>query len=403
MNTFSNFGLGGETSFVPQEEMLEIQKHSKKLVIGLPKESDKYENRICLTPEAVEVLSNQGHQVIIENGAGNRADYNDLQYSERGAHILKSAKDVFQADIILKVAPPTEMEIEMMNTHQLLFSSLHITTQTTERIQSMLRKRINAVAFEHLRTEHNQFPIVRAMSEISGSSSILIAAEYMNTENKGKGILLGGTTGVTPTEVVIIGASTAGFYAARTAIGLGAMVKIFDNSIYRLQSAQYFIGQNVYTSVIHPHVIEKALISADVVIGALPYEENSSYVVSEDIVRKMKDGAVVVDISIDSSPCFETSIVTNHGNPIYRKHGVIHYCVPNIPSRVSKTASISLSNVFVPLLTKISEAGGIERLIQQDMGIRQGVYIYKGILTNQKVGRTFGLPSQNIDLLIASL
>ncbi|MCK5537439.1 MAG: alanine dehydrogenase [Bacteroidales bacterium] len=403
MNSFSNFGFGSETAFIPQEEMLEVQKHQKKLTIGIPRESDKYENRICLTPEAVEILTLQGHQIILENGAGNRADYNDLQYSEKGARIVKSPKEVYQSEIILKVAPPTEIEIEMMNAQQLLFSSLHLTTQTTERIQSMIKKRINAVAFEYLRGEANHYPVVRAMSEISGSSSILIAAEYMNTENKGKGILLGGTTGVTPSEVVIIGASTAGFYAARTAIGLGATVKIFDDSIYRLQNAQYFIGQNVYTSVIHPQVIERALLSADVVIGALPYEDSSSYVVSEDIVRKMKDGAVIVDISIDSSPCFETSIITNHGNPIFRKHDVIHYCVPNIPSRVSKTASIALSNVFVPLLKKISESGGVDQLIQQDYGLRNGIVIYKGILTNQKIGRTFGLPSQNINLLIASL
>jgi alanine dehydrogenase len=402
MSSYSNLNFGNDTALVPQEEMLDIQKHNKKLTIGIPKESDRFENRVCLTPEAVEILTNQGHTVFFENGAGARADYSDLQYSEKGAQIVRSAKEVYQSEVILKVAPPTEVEIEMMSMQQLLFSSLHLTTQTTERIQSMLKKRINAVAFESLRGEANYFPIVRAMSEISGSSSILIAAEYMNTENKGKGILLGGTTGVTPTEVVIIGASTAGFYAARTALGLGATVKIFDNSIYRLQNAQYFIGQNVYTSVIHPQVIERALMSADVAIGALPYEESSSYVVSENTVRKMKDGSVIVDISIDSNPCFETSIVTNHGNPIFKKHGVIHYCVPNIPSRVSKTASISLSNVFVPMMAKISEAGGVEHLIQQDLGLRNGIYIYKGILTNQKIGRTFGLPSQNIDLLIAS-
>ncbi len=391
-----------ETNFIPQEEMLDIQKHRKQMFIGIPKEIDKHENRVCLTPEAVENLVKNGHRIFIEQGAGYRADYSDLQYAEKGAQIVKSAKEVYLADIILKVAPPIEIEIGMMSERQALISSLHITTQTTERIQSMMKKRINAIAFEHLSGEANYLPVVRSMSEISGSSAILIAAENMNTENGGKGILLGGITGVTPSEVVIIGASTAGLYAARTAQGLGASIKLFDNSIYRLHQAQNFLGQSVYTSVIHPQIIERALLTADAVIGALPYEESYSYIVNEDTVRKMKEGSVIVDISIDNSPCFETSILTNHGNPVFRKHGVLHYCVPNIPSRVSKTASIALSNVFAPLLNKMAEAGGLEYLIHQDLGVRKGMYIYKGILTNTQIGNTFGLPAKNIDLLIAT-
>jgi len=391
-----------QTGFKPLGDMMEIGTQRKKLLIGVPKECDKYENRVCLTPEAVENLTNSGHKVFLENGAGLRADFTDLQYAEKGAMIVNSPKEVYQAEFILKVAPPTESEIDLMTERQILFSSLHLTTQTTERIQKMMRKHIYAVAFEHLKSENDYYPVVNAMSEISGSSAILIASEYLNNESNGKGILLGGVTGVTPTEVVIIGASTAGLYAARTAIGLGALVKIFDNSVIRLQRAKHFLRQNVYTSIIHPQVIERALITADAVIGALPYSENYAYVVNEDIVRKMKEGAVIVDMSVDKSPCFETSIITNLGNPIYRKLGVIHYCVPNIPSRVAKTASIALSNVFVPLIESITDNGGIENLLRQDMGLRKGMYIYQGILTNQDIGSTFGLPSKNIDLLIAS-
>ncbi len=391
-----------QTELIPQEEMLDIGTNHKRLVIGIPKETDKYENRICLTPESVENIVNMGHTVFIEQGAGLRADFRDLDYAEKGATIVKSPKEVYQAEMILKISPPTEIEIEMMQERQIIISALHITTQTTERIQRMMRKHVYAIAFEHLQGESNYFPVVDAMSEISGSSSILIASEYLNAERGGKGILLGGVTGITPAEVVIIGASTAGMYAARTALGLGALVKIFDNSIIRLQKAKQFLNQNIYTSVIHPQVLERALIAADVAIGALPYEENHSYIVYEDCVRKMKEGAVIVDMSIDSSPCFETSIITNHGNPTYKKFGAIHYCVPNIPSRVGKTASIALSNVFVPLIGKITEAGGIDAILHQDLGLRKGTYIYKGILTNHLVGKTFGLPNKNIDLLIAT-
>jgi len=391
-----------QTGFKPLGDMMEIGTQRKKLLIGVPKECDKYENRVCLTPEAVENLTNSGHKVFLEKGAGLRADFTDLQYAERGAIIVNSPKEVYQAEFILKVSPPTEFEIDLMTERQILFSSLHLMTQTTERIQKMMRKHIYAVAFEHLKSGNDYYPVVNAMSEISGSSAILIAAEYLNNESNGKGILLGGITGVTPAEVVIIGASAAGLYAAKTAIGLGALVKIFDNSVIRLQHIKHFLGQNVYTSIIHPQVIERALITADAVIGALPYSENYAYVVNEDTVRKMKEGAVIVDMNVDKSPCFETSIITNLGNPVYRKLGVIHYCVPNIPSRVAKTASIALSNVFVPLIESITENGGIENLLRKEMGLRKGTYIYQGILTNHDIGSTFGLPSKNIDLLIAS-
>lgn len=396
------FGFG-KTSLLPQEEMLEQNKKQAKLIIGLPKEVKRFESRVALTPESVEVLVRNGHEIFIESGAGEAANYTDRDYSECGGVIVEEKEKIFQCDIILKIAPITLENIDLLRGNQILLSALHFTNQTESYIRKLMQKRITAVAFETLKDKENCYPVIRSMSEIAGTASVLIAAEYLSNVNAGKGVLLGGISGITPAEVVILGAGTAAESAARAALGLGANIKIFDESIGRLRRIQTHIGQSLYTSVFHPQVLEKDLASADVVIGAVHHgEHDRRHFITEDMVSKMKEGAVIVDLSIDQGGCIETSRCMSHVDPIFVKHGVIHYCVPNVPSRVARTASIALSNVFTPLLLEVAEAGGLKRILRDHMGLRHGVYLYNGLLTSRQIGKHFGIPSKDIDLLMAA-
>lgn len=394
----------GKSGLMPQEEMLEVQSKQQRLFIGLPKEKAFQENRIAIVPEAVQLLVSHGHEVMVETGAGDNANFSDNEYSEAGANIVYDTKSVYQADIIMKVEPPTLEEVEMMKGGQTLVSALQITTQSKEYIEQLLAKKITALAYEFIQDEGATMPLIRSMSEIAGNTALLIASEYLSNVHDGKGLMLGGIAGVTPTEVVIVGAGTVGECAARAAMGLGASVKVFDNSLAKLRRLQNDINARVYTSIIQPKVLSKALRRADVVIGALrSNDRRTPCVISDEMVQSMKDGSVIVDVSIDQGGCVETSEVTNHANPVFTKHGVIHYCVPNIPSRVSRTASFALSNLLTPTLLRIADEGGLENVLRRDAGLRHGVYLCHGILSNRMVGEWFEMPHKDIDLLIASM
>jgi alanine dehydrogenase len=393
----------GKSGLLPQEEMLEVGKKKKTLVIGIPKENENVDSRVSLTPEAVELLVNSGHEVLIESGAGKAANYTDTDYSERGGLILSDKKSVYQADIVLKVASLTLDEISLLKGQQIVISSLVLVNQTEEFIRELMAKKVTAIAFENIKDENDTYPVVRSMSAISGSTSILIAAEYLSSVRGGKGVLLGSITGITPTEVVIIGAGTAAEFAVRAAHGLGAFVKVFDNSVNSLVQLQNNLGIRLHTSVFHPQVLEKALKSADVVIGARQSVDNGPrFYVTEQMVKAMKKGSVIVDISISNGGCIETSECRTQNDPAYTKYGIIHFSIPNLPSRVARTSSIALSNVFLPLLLKTAESGGITKQLKEDLGLRHGVYIFNGILTNQFIGNHFNIPSKDIDLLMAA-
>lgn len=401
MNLPSKSATLGKTSLMPQEEKLETGRKRQKMTIGIPCETAPHEGRIPLTPLTVKQLTDNGHVVLIEQNAGMMAKFPDMAYSESGATICKTKTEVYQADIIIKVAPFSPDEIELMKTGQIVMSTLQISNQETGYFQALQRKKVTALAFEFLKDEYDQYPIVRSMSEIAGSTSVLIAAEYLSNVHQGKGEMLGGITGVSPTEIVILGAGTAGEYAARTAIGLGAMVKVFDLSTNRLRRLTANLGINVFTSALQPQVLEKSLRTADVAIGAMRQQNTRKpFFVSEGLVEKMKPNSVIIDVSIDHGGCFETSRLTNHANPVFHKHNVLHYCVPNIASRVARTASYALGNIFAPLLLSISDAGGINNIIKEMEGIRSGVYAYNGILTNRQIGQYFDLPYKDIDLLL---
>ncbi len=390
--------------YAPQEEMLEVARKKGKLYIGIPKEMAFQENRVPLVPDAVALLINNGHRIVIETGAGSAAHFEDTDYSEAGAEIVYSAKEVYKADIILKIAPPTLEEIECMQTRQTLFSSLQLTVQPEDFLKKLIAKKLNCVAYDMITDDAGIFPVIRAMGEIAGGTSILIAAELLSNANHGVGSILGGISGVSPTEVVIIGAGTVGEFAARAALGLGATVKVFDNSTSRLRRLQSQLGTRIFTSVIVPKVLEKHLKTADVVIGALRAAKGRTpCIVTETMVSEMKTGSVIIDVSIDQGGVFETSDVTNHTKPVFRKHGVIHYCVPNIPSRVARTASYAFSNIFQQILMSMGDEGGFDGIVRKDAGVRNGVYVYNGILTNQYLGETFNLPFKDINLLMAAM
>jgi len=391
-------------AMAPQEEMLEVARKKGKLFIGIPKEVAFQETRVPLVPDAVALLVNNGHRIIIEAGAGSAAHFEDNDYSEAGAEIAYSAVDVYKADVILKIAPPTIDEIEMMQHKQILFSALQLHVQPENFLRKLISKKLNCVAFDLITDDEGIYPVIRAMGEIAGGASILIAAELLSNVNNGVGSILGGISGISPTEVVIIGAGTIGEFAARAAIGLGATVKVFDNSTSRLRRLQNQLGSRIFTSVIVPKVLEKHLRSADVAIGAMRARGGRApVVVTEAMVSEMKTGSVIIDVSIDQGGVFETSKVTNHTKPVFRNHGVIHYCVPNIPSRVARTASFAFSNIFTQVLLNMGEEGGFDSVVRKDAGLRNGIYIYNGILTSQFLGETFNLPFKDINLLMAAI
>ena len=385
---------------LPQEETLEIAKQKSELFIGIPKETSHQERRICLTPDAVNSLTSHGHRVMVEAGAGESSSYSDKEYSDAGAEVTQDPKRVFGCPMILKVEPASLSEIEMMNQNTIIISAIQIKTRKKDYFEALTKKKITALAFEYIKDEDGSYPAVKSLSEIAGTASILIAAELMITNEFGKGLLFGNITGVPPTEVVILGAGTVGEFAAKTALGLGANVKVFDNSITKLRRLQNNLNQRIFTSTIQPKSLLKALRRCDVAVGAMRGKDRCPVVVTETMVEHMKKGAVIVDVSIDTGGCFETSEVTTHESPTFIKNNVIHYCVPNIPSRYSKTASLSISNIITPYLLQIAEDGGLESAIRCNKGLKNGVYLYHGILTNKAIGDWFNLPDNDINLIV---
>lgn len=389
-----------KSQLLPQEETLEIFKHKKQLFIGIPKETSYQENRICLTPDAVSALVSNGNRVLIESGAGKGSRFSDKDYSEAGAEITNDTAKVFSCPMVLKVEPPSIEQIKLLNPQAILISALQIKTQSKKYFEALASKRITALAFEFIKDEDGTYPAVRSLSEIAGTASVLIASELLSNTKDGTGLMLGNISGVPPIEVVILGAGTVGEYAARGALGLGAGVKVFDNSITKLRQIQTNLGRPLFTSTVQPKNLLKALKRCDVVIGAVRGQNRAPIVVSESMVEHMKKGAVIIDVSIDMGGCFETSEVTTHKESTFIKHGVIHYCVPNIPARYSRTATVSISNIFTPYLMKIAEDGGIENSLRFDKGLKNGLYFYHGILTSKSVGEWFDLKYSDVNLLI---
>ncbi len=395
--------LAQSSSLYPQEQLASIKSKKGSLQIGMPLEISLQESRISLTPDAVEILVNNGHEIVVETNAGVSSKFSDNEYSEAGARIVYSPEEVYKSNIILKIEPPTEAEIGLMKMGQTLISALQFGNQKPSFVNELNKKRVTALAYEFIEDKVGGFPIIRALSEIAGSTVMLIAAEYLSNINNGKGVIIGGISGVPPTKVVILGAGTVAEFAARAALGLGAEIQIYDNHLYKLRRIKHAIGQQVYTSTIDTVTLTYALKDADVVIGAIrPEKGRVRYVISEEMVAAMKPDSLIVDLSIDQGGCIETSELTTLDSPVFRRHDVIHYCVPNIGSRVPHTASTALSNIFTPTVIRAGEEGGIEEMIFNHSWFMKGVYCYKGYVTNEQVARKFGMKFKELELVMAA-
>ncbi|MCD6346275.1 MAG: alanine dehydrogenase, partial [Bacteroidales bacterium] len=354
-------------------------------------------------PQAVNLLVQNGHQVLIEKNAGLASRFTSRNFAEAGAAVKEKKEDVFEADVLLKVSPLTTDEIALLRGSQTLISSINLATRDEAYFRSLMKKKTTAIAFELLQDDVHEYPVLRSMCEIAGTVSVNLGSRYLSTFENGKGILFGGITGITPAEVVILGAGMAAEYASRAALGMGAIVKVFDHSIPRLRSIKQSIGRELFTSVMHPPVMQKAFETADLVISTLQrLNPESFFLVPEDMIMSMKKGSVVVDMHIDQGSSFETGRLTNPDKPVYREHGVIHYMAPNMTSLVGRTASIALSNVLVPLILNRGRSGGIQQLIMEDHGVRHGIYMFNGILTHEMIGSYFNIPFKDIDLLLSA-
>jgi alanine dehydrogenase len=395
--------IDSSITYETQEEVLDIKFRSKPLMIGIPKEIAFQENRIGLIPEAVSVLVANGHEVLMEHNAGEGSRYSDMDYSEAGAKIVFDKEEVYKCPILVKTAPPVEADLPFLQMNQTIISPLHLTALEKGLMEKLMAKKITALAIENIKDENQNYPILRSMGEITGSAVMLIAGQYLSNFNQGKGVLLGGISGVPPTKVVIIGADIIGEFATRNALALGASVKVFDNNVSRLQRLQNNLGQRVWTSVLEPKILAKQLKTCEVAIGALRNDfSRAPIVVTEDMVSAMRPGSIIIDVAIDRGGCFETSELTNHENPIKIKHGVLHYGVPNIPSGFARTASQAISNVLMPLLVQIGDLGGLSEIIWQQVQLREGIYLYKGALTDIYISEKFNLKYTDLNLLIAS-
>jgi len=392
-----------ESKLYPQEKLAPLKRDRKILQIGIPKEISTYENRAPLTPKAVGALTDQGHRILVQTGLGQTANFLDKDYAEAGADIVSDPKEVFKSELILKVEFPGRDEINLMNSGKTVISTVHVGKDIKSRLVLINQKKITAIGYEFIEDKAGGLPIVRAMSEIAGLVVIPIAAEYLSAEQGGVGMILGGITGVPPTNVIIIGAGTVAEYAARTALGLGATVKIFDQHLYKLHRMKHILSTSVFTSTFDQVAFKKAIKEADVVIGALRAEKGTvKKIVSEEMVQSMKTGAVIIDVSIDEGGCIATSKETNLKKPIFEKYGVKHYGVPNIASKVPRTSTKVLSNIFTPIINNIAQSGGVEEMIFENMWFMKGVYAYKGFSTNIHLAQKFKLKYIDLNLLLAA-
>ncbi|WP_209389258.1 alanine dehydrogenase [Chryseobacterium sp. RR2-3-20] len=396
MSTTHIFTPFSEEELMPKEEKLDVIKKGKQFSIGIPKETCLNERRTCITPDAVQVLVEHGHEIIVESGAGKSSFFTDLQYSESGARITEDPKEAFAQDLVLKINPPTEEETEYLKPNSYLVSALQINLRDKDYFLKLAEKKINAIAFEFIADEYKQLTLVRLIGEIAGTVSILYSSELLALSN---GLMLGGITGVRPAEVVVLGAGIVGEFATKAAIGLGASVKVFDNSLSKLRRLHTLVDSRVPTSIIDPKELSKSLRRADVVIGALP-RLNMQPIVTEEMVMKMKKGSVIIDIGIDNGKAIETSELTTMEDPYIIKHGVIHCGLPNLTSKMPRTTTKAISNFFLSYILNYDEEGGFENMLLRKNEMKQSLYMYKGRHTKKVICDRFGLTYHDINLLI---
>lgn len=401
----SPFDIDTEQLGIKTLEKSLIKPESRKsMQIGLPKETSPDERRISLTPGGVSILTANGHEVLVEKNAGIDAHFSDSEYQEAGAEISYSAEELFtKSEMLVKVAPPTRTELTWMQPNQILLSALHLGHTTAEFMHTIIEKGICAIGYEFIKSQDNEFPIVRMMHEITGSMAVQIAAHYLENSSNGQGIMLGGISGIPPATVAILGAGVTGEYAARTALGYGAQVFVLDNDLAQLRRLENALDRRIITATANHQYLSTALSVSDVVIGAAMTDgERAPCWVTDTMVQSMKPGSVIVDTVIDQGGCVSSSVPTTHSNPVFTKYDVVHYCVPNIPSNVARTATHALNNVIVPFLIELGEAGGIRQCLWNNTALRNGTYTYKKHLTKKALAELFNMPFRDIEILIAS-
>ncbi len=389
-----------QSGLLPQEAIAWTKANATSLFIGIPKETVRQEKRVSITPQAANLLIHNGHKIKLETNAGLEAGFSDQKYAEAGATIVYSAEEAFQADIVFKVQALSEAEFDFLKPNSTLISMLNMHSLDKSYFEKLNKKKITGIAYEFIQDNVAGLPLVRAMSEIAGSAVMNIASECLSSNNGGQGVIMGGITGIPPSKVVILGAGTVSEYAARIAISLGAEIKVFDKDLFKLQRLKQSVAQHLFTCTIDTQILSECIRNADVVIGALRLEEGfTPCIVTSEMVSQMKDGALIIDVCIDQGGCFETSKTTTHDQPTYKKYGVIHYCVPNIPSKFAHTSSLALSNIFTSFLLKTGKTGGIDEMIYQNKPFMKGVFCYKGSITNATIGKKFNIPFKDLSLL----
>jgi alanine dehydrogenase len=367
--------------------------------IGIPKETILEEKRIALAPAGVDSLIRAGHTVYIQSGAGDGSHFTDEDFRSIGATIVYNCEEIYlRAEMILKVAPLTEPEAMLLQDNQILFSSLHLVVGRRKILDILLSKNVTAIGYE-LIEEGDRLPILHSMSEIAGQLAIQVAERYLESYSQaGRGVLLGGITGVAPAAVVILGAGVVGTTAARTALGRGAQVIVLDKDLNRLRSIDQTFSKKVTTVVANPYTISRGVKFADVLIGAVLIKgEKTPHLVTEEMVKQMKKGSVIVDVSIDQGGCIETSRITTFSEPIYVLHDVIHYCVPNMPALVARTASYGLNNSAINYITNIAD-NGLSHALMGDQGLAKGVCTYRGYVCNEPIANSFNLEYRRLHI-----
>jgi alanine dehydrogenase len=368
--------------------------------IGIPKEDPRHEKRIALTPAAVHTLISMGANVYIEKDAGEAAHFSNIKYEEVGAKIVYTSDEIYgRSDILVKIATPTESEIDRLMDSQVLFSALHLAVAKPKLLESLLKHNICAIAIELLEDGKGSMPVLQAMSEIAGQMSIQVASRYLESDNNGRGILLGGLTAVPPASIVILGAGTVGQAAARMALGVGAQVIVLDKDLERLRAIEQRFNYRIMTGLVNEYNIRKALKFADVLIGAVLIKgEKTPHIVTEEMVKTMKPGSVIIDVSIDQGGCIETSRPTTIDSPIYVVHNVIHYCVPNMSSGVARSATYAITNSLLPFISEIIE-NGCKNAPRINPGLAKGICTYKGYCTHNPTAKSFGVKFTEINTL----
>lgn len=366
------------------------------MIIGIPREIKDQEFRVAATPGGVELLTGQGHRVLVERGAGEGSGFSDEEYARAGAELVDHTAAFLEADLVVKVKEPLPQEYPLLRPGHLLFTYLHLAA-SRELTEELVRRRVTAIGYETVELDNHTLPLLIPMSEIAGRMAVQVAAHYLERPSGGRGKLLGGVPGVRPSDVVIIGAGTVGAAAAQVALGMGAHVVLIDRDIARLRHLSEVLHGNLTTLASNPRNIAESVHHADVVIGAvLVVGARAPRLVTRNMVASMKPGSVVIDVAVDQGGCIETTRPTSHSDPVYQWRHVLHYAVPNMPGAVPRTSTYALSNATLPYIARLANLG-FERAVREIPELARGVNTHDGAIVHPGVAAAFDLPYEPLE------